>query len=128
MGTSRVPTTKLTRELYVAHGFDVDLCHRTIPGTRIAKDLFGVFDMIAVGGDGRVHYVQYTDWSDISKRMTKVSLARAAHRIAFVESNVVAVIAWRKLVTETGYEGKAARMMSSGVWTAAIDAERFVDG
>lgn len=60
-------------ELYRAHGYHIDSCDQYISRAKVFRDLFTIFDAIAVGE--KIIGVQLTDWSNFSKRRTKILAA-----------------------------------------------------
>lgn len=62
------------REMLEANGFAVDTVERTIPNARTTKDLFGIFDLLAVKRTATVG-IQVTDFSNIAARRKKIDAA-----------------------------------------------------
>lgn len=109
-----VSPTQRTLKEYRNKGYLADICERFLPagpsrayGNR--KDLFGLFDLIAVGGpEGRIIGVQCftTAWTEHERKMLE---EEAALRV-WLESGGKAVLwGWRKLKVKRG--GKAVRWM-----------------
>ena len=64
------PTSR-SLELLRAEGWLVDVVERWIPGARIRKDLFGIFDLIGIRGTETLA-VQTTSASNVSSRIHKI--------------------------------------------------------
>lgn len=60
-------------------GYDVDDGERKIPGTQWTKDLFGFGDLIGFD-DAEVILIQYTDASNVPKRVKKIIAIPEARR------------------------------------------------
>ena len=55
----------------IEDGWTVDVVERRIPGANRTRDLFGLFDLVAVKGD-RTLGVQVTDATNVSHRVRKI--------------------------------------------------------
>jgi len=54
-------------------GYEVDICERFIPGANIRKDLFALFDLVAIRSEANgVLGVQVTSRSNAASRRTKM--------------------------------------------------------
>lgn len=86
-------TLKALRKADVA----VDVVERWIPRANIRKDLFGVFDLVALepGGSGVVG-VQVTTYKNVSSRVKKIRASEHIDRW-FECGNRVEVWGWRKV-------------------------------
>lgn len=53
-------------------GFIADVCERWIPGACIRRDLFGLFDIVAVDSTDRIFMIQATTRNHIAHRLKKM--------------------------------------------------------
>jgi hypothetical protein len=89
------PTARTLRELR-RRGLEADVVERWIGGRgfRIRKDLFGCWDVAAVG-NGELVLVQTTSGSNVSSRIRKIADAPATPKLR--EANIrLLVHGWRK--------------------------------
>jgi hypothetical protein len=61
-----------SQQKLTAEGYLVGIVETWIPGTKITKDLFGMFDLLAIKG-GETLAVQVTSKSNLASRVTKVT-------------------------------------------------------
>jgi len=64
--------TQQSKEYLERQGYTVDIVERQIPHSFIKKDLFGMFDLIALKGS-ITYGIQVTSKSNMSKRVKKIS-------------------------------------------------------
>lgn len=75
-------------KLLKEEGYFAQVVECTIPNTFIKKDLFGVFDILAVNAEGVVVFVQVTSKSNASSRRKKVLEAEVTEAILMGGSRV----------------------------------------
>ncbi len=82
-------TLKVLRE----RGYVADVVERWLPHVKVRKDLFGLFDVLAVGAD--VVGVQCTSGSNVSARVEKIT---GHENVAAVRKAGIRVLVhgWRK--------------------------------
>src|SRR3954454_16379209 len=100
----RTPATRLTLEYLRCRGVLVDICERIIPmpGRPFPKkhDLFNAFDVVGLGPDGRLYFVQTTGGKGnfggrISKMRNDEQILEAIRRIALSNARIE-VHGWQK--------------------------------
>jgi hypothetical protein len=110
----RTPATRLTLEYLRCRGVLVDICERIIPmpGRPFPKkhDLFNAFDVVGIGPDGRVYFVQTTGaqgaWrARLSKMRNEPAIIEVISRIALSNARIE-VHGWTKV--ERNYQVRVA--------------------
>lgn len=74
--------TNRSKKLLEGEGYMVDVVERWIPNTMIRKDLFGIFDLLAVK-DQETLAIQVTSTSNVASRRTKMQESTAYNRVVF---------------------------------------------
>ncbi len=64
--------TKLSTEALEARGYEVAPCEMVIPHTNIKRDLFGMFDLIAMKEGDPIIGVQCTSVGNVNARLKKI--------------------------------------------------------
>lgn len=77
-------------------GYMVDVVEKVIPYTKFKKDLFGCFDILAVG-KGSIRFVQVTSRSNAASRRAKVRNNESYPLIREMENATVELHLWRKI-------------------------------
>lgn len=95
MAKRRAALNAKSSKYLVAAGYQVDTVERTIPYSYIKKDLYGCFDLLAVG-HGEVIFVQVTSKSNASSRRKKVRASAAALEIFNIPGARVELHLWFK--------------------------------
>ncbi len=106
MSTSQTPNTSRKRfsatnasmKALEADGWIVDKCERRIPHCFITKDLFGMFDLMAMSPSRGIMGVQVTagaSTSNFHKRVDKIK-AEARHAIWLAAGGRIRVMSWEK--------------------------------
>ena len=95
MKLPKVPNT-LSREWCESLGWTVDHCDRWIPGTMVTKDLFGMFDLVALSkqGTGIIGIQATGERNNARKRMRKIAENEAAGEW-IKNSGTIAVHSWQ---------------------------------
>jgi hypothetical protein len=87
------PTARSLR-LVRSQGWLVDVVEQTVT-RHVKRDLFGMFDLLAIQAHGQPRFIQVTDGSHFANRIAKL---QANDHLALVKTvGVVEVHGWRKL-------------------------------
>jgi hypothetical protein len=91
--------TNASRKMLECHGWTVDRCDRTIPHCFITKDLFGIFDLIAMSPVRGIMGIQVTGGTSTSNFHARVAKIKAEPRagIWLASGGRIQVHSWEKV-------------------------------